>query len=65
MNTTSNSITPQGGCMQDYQQLYRRELRRNCILREKLKRVRKLLCAGLPKTVTLLAIFMVTRIKAA
>lgn len=47
--------------MQDYAKLYRREHRICVVQEEKLRRIRKLLLAGLPKSITLLAVFMITR----
>lgn len=47
--------------MIDYAKLYRREHRIRVVQDERLRRVKKVLLAGLPKGLALLAIFMITR----
>lgn len=47
--------------IQDYAKLYRREHRIRVVQEEKLRRIRKVLLAGLPKGFALLAIFIITR----
>lgn len=48
-------------CMQDYAKLYRREHRIRVVQEEKLRRIRKVLFAGLPKSIALLTVFLITR----
>ena len=44
----------------DYAKLYRRERRKNMIMRESVRRIRRLLYAGLPRTVTIFGILQIT-----
>lgn len=47
--------------MQDYAKLYRREHRLRLMQEEKLRRIKKVLVAGLPKCVALIAIAVIVR----
>lgn len=47
--------------MLDYARMYRREHRIRLVQEEKLRRIRRVLVAGLPRGIARLAVFLITR----
>jgi len=54
-------LPPEPMPLRDYARLYRREHRRRTVVEEKMRRISNVFQAGLPESMTLIAILLITR----